>query len=241
MQRQCGSRKKGGVYLTVATGPDGKPIEDFIFCPPIPIDDLSRFGIGPRGVYLIERAGGFHVADVIGQEYYPNVADFIVEGDMMNISRRAEGLDYSKLTRRSRLIVIHQRAHIENYADIIAEMGEAERKAFRCFKGQHEHKIDSLDEMCTGLWWHNVEEMENKEEIGGNGELPRLKGLRKLKCWTNYHGHTSQTIKPVHQYAFFASFPLGGIEVIEDPDDGTHEAKLERAQKSGLDVNLVKE
>ena len=75
-ERGCGSRKKGGVYLTVAEGPGGKPIEHFLIDPPIPVD-LQQLGIGPRGIHLVERNGVWHVFDVVGTKHYPNVADYV--------------------------------------------------------------------------------------------------------------------------------------------------------------------
>src|SRR5262249_38923290 len=78
MKRQCGYRKKGGVYLTVPTSEDGAPIEYFLVDPPQPVE-LGALGIAPRGVHLIENEGVWHVFDVVGQESYPNVADFVEE------------------------------------------------------------------------------------------------------------------------------------------------------------------
>lgn len=235
-ERGCGKRKKGGCYLTVATGPDGAPFENFLVDPPIPVD-LQKLSIGPRGVHLIERAGVWHVFDVVGRQHYPNVADFVEEARLMGISRRAELPDYSKLTPASRLILIHQRAYITNWDEMAAELCFAERyEEFRCPRSIANHRLEAPSgmEMCAGLWWHNVEEME--------AETPndcRIAGVRHLPAGIQYRGWRSADLLTEYQYAIFGSFPLGSIEVVEDPDDRTHEPKLERARRASLPVNLV--
>jgi hypothetical protein len=78
MKRQCGYRKKGGVYPTVPTSEDGAPIEMSLLDPPLPIE-LDALGVAPRGVHLTEKEGVWHVFDVVGQDNYPNVCDVIVE------------------------------------------------------------------------------------------------------------------------------------------------------------------
>jgi hypothetical protein len=134
---------------------DGKPIEFFLLDPPLPVE-LDALGIGPRGVHLIEKEGVWHVFDVVGQENYPNVCDVIEEARYWGISRRCELLDYSLLTAESRLVLLHQRAFIRNFADYPPLFGEHERRDFRCPKNKH--ALDSLEGMCAGLWRHDFEE-----------------------------------------------------------------------------------
>jgi hypothetical protein len=160
--RQCGSRKKGGVYAEVATSPDGMPLEYFIADPPVQVD-LDALGITPRGVHLIARyestdkieAGSrtvvtddedlitapefeapedavFHIFDVVGVDNYPNVLDVIEEGRALGFSRRCELPDYSRLTEDSRLILIHKRAMIRNYEECVSHLFQEERAAFQC-------------------------------------------------------------------------------------------------------------
>jgi hypothetical protein len=149
MKRQCGYRKKGGIYLTVLTSEDGAPIEYLLIDPPQPVD-LDALGIVPRGVHLIEKEGVWHVFDVVGQDNYPNVCDVLEEGRVLGFSRRCELPDYSRLTRESRLVLIHQRAFIRNYREYLERFTEQEADDFKC--PQRRHRVKNLEEMCAGLW-----------------------------------------------------------------------------------------
>lgn len=234
MKRQCGYRKKGGVYMTVPTSEDGLPLEYFLLDPPQPVD-LEALGIGPRGVHLIEKDGVWHVFDVVGQDNYPNVCDVIVEAKMLGVSRRCELPDYSKLSLESRLVLIHQRAFIQNYQDYVRRFTQQERDDFRCPRNRH--KPVALAEMCAGLWRHDV-----VEGIDRDAEGRRDLVSRKLECGALYQCYGRPIdITPEHKYAIFGIFPIGQLEVVRDPDGQMHERKLEKAQRSGLPVSLVEE
>lgn len=236
-ERGCGQRKKGGVYLTVPDSPFGSPLENFLIDPPIVVS-LSELGIGARGVHLIERNSITHVFDVVGRQHYPNVADFIEEARWLGISRRAELPDYSRLTPQSKLILIHERAWINNWQELYGQLSEEERAAFNCpshIPAVHEEH-QQFKRMCARLWWHDVEAMDEPEGQKGC----RVAGLRTLPCHAAYSGwRAACNFFPEYQHAIFASFPIGAIEVVKDPDDQTHQPKLEKAQKAGLPVNLV--
>ena len=235
-ERGCGQRKKGGVYLTVPESPFGSPLENFLIDPPILVS-LAELGIGARGVHLIERNNVTHVFDVVGRKHYPNVADFIEEARLLGISRRAELPDYARLTAQSRLVLIHERAHIGNWTELYAAMSEPERAEFNCpshipaiYEQHQQHKA-----MCAGLWWHDVEQMRDEEGTGC-----RLSGVRDLPCGATYRGWRADcNFFPEYHYAIFASFPIGAIEVVADPDDRQHERKMDLASRSTLPVNLV--
>src|SRR5262245_7347903 len=234
MKRQCGYRKKGGVYLTVPTSEDGAPVEMFLLDPSQPVE-LDALGIAPCGVRLIEKKGVWHVFDVVGQDNYPNVCDVIEEARWLGVSRRCELLDYSRLTKESRLVLIHQRAYIKNYAEYPKRFTAQEADDFRC--PYRRHRIGTLDEMCVGLWWHDVVEGVERYE-----EACRNPVGRKLECGALYRCYGQPVeVTSEYQYTIFAIFPIGQIEVIEELDDRTHEKKIERARKADLPVSLVKE
>jgi hypothetical protein len=234
MKRECGYRKKGGAYLTVPTSEDGVPVEYFLVDPPQPVD-LNALGIVPRGVHLIEKEGVWHVFDVVGQDRYPNVADVVEEARYAGVSRRCELPDYSKLTKESRLVLIHQRAFIGNYPEYIGHFTEQEIDDFEC--PRKHHNIDQLEEMCSGLWWHDVVEGIERNEDGHRDLVSR-----KLECGALYRCYGQPIgVIPDYRYAIFAIFPIGQIEVINDPDDRTHEQKLEKVRESSLPVALVSE
>lgn len=233
--RQCGRRKKGGVYLTVAESPDGQPLESFLMCPPIPVD-LAALGISPRGAFVKEMRGGHHVLDVIGEQSYPNVWDFVVEGHC-GISRLVNLPDYSLLNADSRLITIHKRAIIANWDSLRNEMNLAERDSFLCPREYDFHRFDSLKEMCLGVCPHTIEGMD---EEASDGER-RIRGIRNLACGSSYRGWRGETFTPQFAYGIFGSFPLGPIQIIEDPADRTHLSAIEKVKSSGLSFEVVSE
>lgn len=253
-KRQCGQRKKGGVYAEVAESPNGMPLEYFIVDPPHVVD-LAALGVTPRGVHLVEREGVWHIFDVVGQDNYPNVLDVIEEGRDMGFSRRCELPDYSRLGPNSRLILIHQRAMITNYSEYVSRLTDEQREAFECpievwmnrmgsGVGESEkiHDLDDLTTMCAGLWQYDVEgaDIEGGEFQDDGSTKPRL--YRKLEGGAMYPGWPRpEEIEPEYRYAIFMSLPLARLVVVNDPDDNTHEKKLEKARKGGLPVDLVEE
>jgi hypothetical protein len=232
MERECGYRKKGGVYLTVPTADDGVPIDYFLIDPPQPVD-LKALRIGPRGVHLVEKDGVWHVFDVVGQEKYPNVCDVIEEGRRLGISRRCELRNYSKLTAASRLVLIHQRAFIGNYPEYLKRFTQQEIDTFKCPRRRHD--INALEVMCAGFWWHDVVEGIERSE-----EDSRTLVSRRLKCGSYRCYERPVDVMPEYQYAIFAVLPVR-IEVITDPESRSHERKLEQTSRAGLPVTLVEE
>jgi hypothetical protein len=234
LKRQCGYRKKGGVYLAVPTSEDGLPLDYFLIDPPQPVE-LETLGLSPRGVHLIEKDGVWHVFDVVGQDNYPNVCDVVIEAKALGVSRRCELPDYSRLSSESRLVLIHQRAFIENYRDYLDRFSQQEADDFSCPRKRHE--VEALDEMCAGLWRHDV-----VEGIERDAEGHRDLVSRKLECGAIYRCYGRPIdVTPEYKHAMFGVFPIGQLEVVRDPDDQTHKDKLEKAQKSGLPVELVEE
>ena len=112
IERGCGTRAEGGLYICVPTGSSGIPVEAFVLDPPIPWNE------GPfRGARLHKRDTG--VTDLllwVGAEYYPTVADFVVEGARHGFSKRVpvhREADYSSLDQDSRILLIHPRAIVK--------------------------------------------------------------------------------------------------------------------------------
>jgi hypothetical protein len=92
--------------------------------------------------------GTYHVWDWVGGNYYPNVSDFVEEARRHGVSRRLSGkLEFNKLSLKSKLILLHRRAHIENFAEYRSATG------CPCHKGGHEgNKV-----MCVKHWWEDIE------------------------------------------------------------------------------------
>jgi hypothetical protein len=246
MARQCGSRKKGGCYMEIATSPHGMPMEYFLQCPPIVLEFEVRnsLGIEPNGVRVIKYTdGNNHVFDIIGEDNYPNVLDSINEARLLGWSRRCELPDYSGLDHMSKLFLIHRRAYVHNYNEYLSFFSTEESDSFHCPKGHEHHRLNRsnsvlgpLPEMCAGLWAHDL-----AEGVDFNASLQREMVNRQLECGLSYMGYPRPLLTPEYEYAIFGVFPIGRLVVIEDPEDSTHIKKLERASKSGLDVELVQE
>ena len=121
VERGCGERQPGGVYLETGLSPYGRPLEEFLLDPPLPV---------PDGIDLINKpqlwqrtfAAGEPVCDAeehpiydmlmwVGAEFYPYCPDFIEEVRRYGASRRLNpNLDLSLLSRSSRMILVHPRA-----------------------------------------------------------------------------------------------------------------------------------
>ena len=113
-RRGCGVRQPGGAYLAVPLGPGGSPVEAFLLDPPIVMDPVA-LGLSAVGVTMIDRDGVTHVLDIVGREHYATVAEFIDEARRLGVSRRiARTSDFARISRASRLIVVHAHADIAN-------------------------------------------------------------------------------------------------------------------------------
>jgi hypothetical protein len=116
--RGCGEREPGGVYAESGLSPHGRPLEEFLFDPPLPI---------PEGLDLINKpllwqrtlASGepaldendlpiFDLLIWVGAEHYPYCPDYLEETRRYGASRRLNpNLDLSQLSRSSRMILAH--------------------------------------------------------------------------------------------------------------------------------------
>lgn len=248
IQRGCGSREAGGVYAEFGIGPGGSPLESFMLCPPQPID-VKGMGIKPIGVKLIEVDGVYHVFDWVGSRNYPNVADFLEEARRFGVSRRmAKTLDFSKLTEKSRLILLHSRAYIENFIDYVWPKGQPGRPSIwqgdplydRCPKGQgkasdgENHNIPADPPvMCAGIFWQDVEGGED----GGLTSESRLI-MRFMPSFSYMAATRPEGVRPRYVVAAFASFPLSRLVVINDREGGSHKEAQAKASKAALPVEL---
>lgn len=226
VERGCGTRVKGGVYAEIPLGKHGLPLEDFLLCPPVVVD-AAALGISNIGVKLIERDGIWHIFDVVGKQHYPNVMDFVEEARRFGISRRlSTSLDFSKLTCDSRLILMHDRAHIDNY--------HLYRGSHQCPKERTGHDHDPLPEMCISLWSQDLIEGVSIEEDG--------RKVKRVMPSFEYEGYSRPPeVIPKYNLAIFGSFPIPKLVVVNDPDAGTHEKSLQKAKNAGLPVRLVDE
>ncbi len=157
-QRACGKRLAAGVYAETRLSDQGQPIETFILDPPVPVDPTA-LGLTAVGPQLIEIDGVWHIFDIVGRTYYPYVADMVEEVRRKGASRRLpRTLDLAKLSAESSLVLIHAKAVIENYE------GYPQPPAMMC---PHLKHLSQLEEVCAGLWWHDISESDlDRGEMG---------------------------------------------------------------------------
>lgn len=221
-ERGCGRRKQGGVYAECGLSEGGRPVEDYLFDPPIllPID----LDIAPLGVQLIERNGVTHIVDWIGTEYYPNVADFVEEVRQFGLSRRLpKNLDFGRITKQSRILLIHARAWINN----VDEYGWWE-----CLTERQDHEPETMvpglaalppaQRCCSGIWWYDLQPESDTTPASPlnprivNRHMPSFTYLAKLR---------PPGVKPLYMPAFFAAFPMSRLVVVDGADAArTYEA-----------------
>lgn len=92
VERGCGTKKAGGMYLEVGTSPNGFPIEWFLYDPPKAPEELGL----PRTLSeeLANKTRTVQVGDVqhvlrwVGAQSYPYVGDIIEEGRRHGLSFR---------------------------------------------------------------------------------------------------------------------------------------------------------
>jgi hypothetical protein len=217
---------KGGVYAEIPLSKHGLPLESFLFCPPVVVD-AGALGLTNVGVKLIERDGVWHIFDIVGKQHYPNVADFVEEARRFGISRRlSQNLEFAKLTTESRLILLHDRAYIDNFGQY--------RGDHECPKAKKGHDHDPLPEMCISLWGEDLVDGEPVPEDD--------RRVKRVMPSFEYEGYMRpEGVTPKYQLAIFGSFPIPKLVVVNDPDDNAHEKSLHKARNAGIPVRLVDE
>lgn len=156
VQRGCGTRKMGGVYFESGSGKNGYPLEYFILDRP-QLLDAAALGLSDIGVKLIEdpSTGVYHVLDIVGQEHYPNFADFLEEVRRFGLSRRASlSVEFQKLTAESRILIAHKKAYIRNWPEYMIgrehyprprwSMGRPDRYFWQCCPHNPDENLSDL-------------------------------------------------------------------------------------------------
>lgn len=160
-KRLCGIRVEGGIYMECGLSPFGQPLEHFLLDPPLKFDK-DKLGISPIGVTTFERNGVVHVADWVGEQFYPGPASFLDEVRKMGLSRRIpKTFDFSLLTRESRIYIAHPKGYVANCDDLYQQLSQPPT----CPKQKHEFETQYIpdygsefvvvapDEYCAGMHW----------------------------------------------------------------------------------------
>lgn len=233
--RGCGTRVPGGVYATTPTSPWGREVEEFLVDPPRPVDP-DGLGLSHIGVKLIRDAKGVtHVLDWVGKKHYPNVADFVEEVRAIGMSRRLpKSLNFALLSQESKIILVHDRAWIQNAHDYyVAEAGVEVGRFTACPKHLDAHKPDRALDMCARLFWQDVDDPVAAEwaEEGSRRierELPAVDYDALLP---------PEGVKPEYRPAIFASFPIVRLQVIRAEDDA-HQGALKAASAARIGIDI---
>jgi hypothetical protein len=219
--RGCGRRVKGGVYAETKLSPTGVALEAFLVDPPIAVDLLAA-GIASRGVQLLQVKGVWHLVDVVGSKFYPHPSDFLEEARLKGVSRRLPAnLDFSKLTRESRLVLLHRRAVIQNFGEY------PQPPELVCPKELGEHGLTPLRSMCAGLWWRDF----SPEELNSLGQRLFAGGVL-------YHAEARpQGVAPLYQAGAFVILPISNLAVVDGAPES--QERFERAKRAELPVEKV--
>jgi hypothetical protein len=111
MNRGCGKRKAGGVYICTKLSPHGVPLEEFIIDPPEAYEG-EKF----RVPIILEKNGVNHLLFWVGKEFYPFPSDFVEEVRRFGASKRVPvEFPIQKLSAGSLMFFIHSLAIIKNH------------------------------------------------------------------------------------------------------------------------------
>lgn len=226
LERGCGRRKPGGLYAVLPRSPAGHPLEEFLQCPP----QRLGFDAPVQGQLAIRRGKTLHLLDWIGSAYYPNVADFLEEVRRFGLSRRlSPSLTHrdavtrlaplEELSAASRLLCVHARAYLYNYAAYLP----ADVRCPRAIAGH------PASEMCAGLYWWDLEGGQ-RVEVEGRAErdiaiAPARADLlveRAMPSFTYPGRRRPNGVMPIYGPAIFAAFPISNLVLIRG-QHGEHE------------------
>lgn len=240
MERGCGRRKKGAIYSNCPLGEGGTPIEEFLIDPP----QRLTLELAPQGVQIFEAEGVAHIIDWVGSSHYPNVADFVEEVRRMGMSRRLpKTLAFERLTLESRHFLVHSRA-IVAHPEMYRREDAMPKDGHRCPKAlaMHQAAVEPgtlRSPMCAGIWWEDLDPFGAfvEPDVPGSRVV-----TRKIPCGT-YEGLCSPGDPKAREYVagIFAGFPIWNLQVVRDPDGGSHNAAADAAARAGLEIEIVDE
>jgi hypothetical protein len=214
VQRGCGTREEGGVYLESGLSEDGVPIEAFLADPPVPYEVDSTLGQS-----LVERDGTYHIIDWVGQDGYEYAADIVEEVRQYGLSRRvSKHFEFSKLTPESRIILVHARAVAsdpESAASFEWESFEQDRAKTRCacyLRTNSERHLTGPFDPCTRFWYFDA------EATSGAGTPA---GAFRENAATTYSLPVPTDPDFEMESGIIGSFPLTRLVTIE-AEDGSH-------------------
>jgi hypothetical protein len=159
--RGCGDREPGGTYAESGLSPWGRPLEEFLIDPPLPLPDgldlINKPTLWQRMLPSGEPARDAweqHIYDLliwVGREFYPYCPDFIEEVRRYGASRKLNpNLDLSLLSQASRMILAHP--------CIINTLWQTQRPPQHCEKHIDRHDLKPLTSEEEQSAWNTVED-----------------------------------------------------------------------------------
>lgn len=239
VDRGCGVRVRGGVYLEIGVGADGVDLHRFLVDHPLRLP-MRELGITPRGVHIIDDPWDTRASmliDWIGSQHYPNVLDFLTEARMYGISRRLpRNFPFESLHGIS-IGFVHSRAAVENPE---AFWANPQVTKTYCPTGNAVHQSPayrSAGGPCAGFWWEDVEGgIELDPEMGNRvvrREMPSFRYLARRR---------PDTADPIYAPALFLVMRPGRLVYVEErPGEGIPAELAARMASSGFDVEAVQE
>jgi hypothetical protein len=183
----------------------------------------------------------YHLVDIVHERDYPNIADFVEEVRRMGLSRPLDlRLPVERLGAGSRIILIHRKAWVDHWSEIRSPLQADSASVLAGFAHRCPRADPMADpqahalgrEMCAGVWWEDLDpDTVCLPEVG-----PQYQIERRMPSFSYTGKVRPDSIDTQYDPAFFASFPIGRLVVIEG--DGS-DAALERARASMLRVDGV--
>lgn len=260
VQRGCGVRQKGGVYWEVPLGRGGAALEDFLLDPPVQLDvealGLAAVGVLPYDIPDVHTGDAVtHFLDWVGGKFYPAPADFLEEARRFGLSRRVpRTVDFSRLSPRSRLILVHARGWITNAADFVLRSDTGPVRPCPRHNAPHPETVATFDRsrngrgelvrvpagMCARLHWENLPD-GTRVPLRAPDPEPHPRLVERTLPSFRYRGRTApEGVQVEHKPAAIASFPLARLVVVKG-DGGAHEDTLARIKSAGHTCELVDE
>lgn len=147
--RGCGERTPGGLYIECGLSPVGRPFDDFLVDPPLPLlPGLDATTLANKPRFIRDPADGTaHLVIWIGAEHYPYVSDYIEEARRFGISRKLSPSvlrqqEATGLSLASRMLLVHPY--------VINTRWQSQRPPYQCRKGVSGHALPAAPDDGEG-------------------------------------------------------------------------------------------
>lgn len=210
--RACGEgRTVDSIYMECGEMLGGSPIEQFV-CDPTKPFNVEQFGICATGTHTFtDHQGVTHILDWVGEQYYEYPADFIEEARQMGISRKINEHQVKRLTRASKLYLLHPKGHVNNHQEVGRD------SLVICPNGQH-HPGDP----CAGL--HLV----IPEKGAVKGHRPLVNGTYEVTPRRN------GSVQAQYTHGVFMIVPITNLTLIARHDGTYHQKRFQNMKLSTL-------